>query len=66
MPCDYLSCSLDVLRFELFIDCIVDPEVDVATPEMFVLRERHIGHGTLIRFSNHLNISFTLKYKLNH
>jgi hypothetical protein len=54
----YLSRSLNVHGFEFFVDGVVDPEVDVAPPEVLVLGQRNVGHGSLVRLANHLHIAF--------
>jgi hypothetical protein len=47
------------LGLHLFVNCVVDPEVNVATPKVFVLRERNVGHGSLVGLANNLHLAFT-------
>ena len=43
-----LSCPLHVASFQLLIDGIVDPEIDVPPPVVLLLGGRHIGHVSML------------------
>merc|ERR1719336_1204030 len=57
----YLSGPLHIPGLQLLIDGIVDPEIDVSPPVVLLLRRRHIGHSTLVCFSDGFHIAFTLR-----
>uniref|UniRef100_A0A8W7P2P9 Uncharacterized protein n=1 Tax=Anopheles coluzzii TaxID=1518534 RepID=A0A8W7P2P9_ANOCL len=55
-----LSRALEILRFQLLVQCVVNPQVDVPAPQILVLRRRNVRDRPLVRFAYQLRIVLVL------
>lgn len=48
------------LDLQLFVQCIVNPQVDVSSPVSLLLDRGNVGNGSLVNFSHRVRLSITL------
>ena len=53
-----LSRSVHVTCVKLFVNCVIDPQVDVATPKTLLFRRWHVCDGPLVSFAYDFGFSY--------